>query len=363
MFIRYMDGWMEDNKICFLNSESTMLCAYNVENHKVIYKGFIAQDEKIWNIRKVIVYRDLIYLVSYVGDVIYKCVQKDVLYEGSLIYENKDFSEIRIEDVFVWKDCIYSVTNEKKGRILCYNLKTEKPEKEINLGEKLFNEEFITSYECNLVAVKLVDNTLYFTLLGDTGLYSYNLLNKKILCLKKFNEVIHGFDCVGDVFWIRVDVGFRMIKWQKGCHTYEKYELKNLSETEEKEKHGSVFCVKDKVIMLPFFSDTIAYFDKKDKEIRRIITDKRLEHREESKQACFSMGLFVYQDKLILAPLGTAQTIIVDMKKMNGTVYSSKIDDSVFEQYMSNLVDMGGLIYERKTRTLDMFLNVICSKN
>ena len=348
MKFRCMDAWHENNSIFYVEEDSGIILRYDL-NNTISYCNYVDLKENTI-VRRIFKYKSQYYFVTNTGIVKYDS-NKEM--HGKYIYDINKVNE-GIKDAILWNDSIIVIPKNLMDEWICYDIAKEErfPFNDIVVAIKCINsiEKFMIS------TIKLVEDTLYFTLIDDKKLYSYNIIKKEIKTECEFDEIISAFDFFNNTFWIRYKEGFRIIEWNKEKDTIRKYNLKELSVEERAEEHAKIIVTNNRVILLPSKSNTFAFVDFDNDCITRIGSKTELKHSINHEKYSFTIGNLIIENYIICMPWSTDLTVIINTESLNMEVYQPKIHRKVYEMDMELKIKRKNVVYETREENIHSFV-------
>lgn len=350
----FLDAYVDTNNIWFVDGSKGAVFKYSINSRRLNLNTLLYGNNQCLKMipRRIINYEDYLYFISNDGYIIYKGTFINDSIVVDLVCEYQNTSAIRIKDAFLIDDKIWCIPTSLSQKVMIYDLKNEKfiP---YNLYSELKRCN-ITVENVNIMTIKYVDNSFFFTLETGTELIKYNVESRSVTRYEIPNKLqVSGFDYDGKYFWLRSKYGVSVHKWSLNAETIMSYYLDDMNESEKGECNAKVVVLSNgKVILLPTYCNSVIYLDQNENCLKRVKGLEDICHVKGKEKYTFSIGNAEIKGRLILYPWAGEQLISIDLTDMKAETHRLTINEEEHEKLQFFYWRTKQLIYETEENTL-----------
>lgn len=350
----FIDAYINDNNICFVDGNSGAFYKYSINSNILTLNTLLYANNQCLRMlpRRIINYEECLYFISNDGYIIYKGKFINDSIMGDLVCEYQTTSAVRIKDAFLIDDKIWCIPASLSQKVMIYDIKNEKfiP---YNLYSELKRCN-ITVENVNIMTIKYVDNSFFFTLETGTELIQYNVESRSVTRYEIPDKLqVSGFDYDGKYFWLRSKYGISVHKWALNEDKIMSYYLDDMNESEKGECNAKVVVLSNgEVVLLPSYCNSVIYLDQNENCLKRVKGLEDICHVKGKEKNTFSIGNAEINGKLILYPWAGEQLISIDLTDMKAETHRLTINEEDNEKLQFFYWRTKKLIYETEENTL-----------
>ena len=350
----FIDAYINDNNICFVDGNSGAFYKYSINSNILTLNSLLYANNQCLRMfpRRIINYEEYLYFISNDGYKIYKGTFINDSIVVDLVCEYQTTSAIRIKDAFLTDDKIWCIPTSLSQKVMVYDIKNGKSFL-FNLYSELKRCN-ITVENVNIMTIKYVDNSFFFTLETGTELIKYNVESRSFTRYEIPNNIqISGFDYDGNYFWLRSKYGVSVHKWALNAETIMSYYLDDMNDSEKGECNAKVVVLSNgKVVLLPSYCNSVIYLDQNENCLKRVKGLEDICHVKGKEKYTFSIGNAEINGRLILYPWAGEQLISIDLADMKAETHRLIINEEEHEKLQFFYWRTKQLIYETEENTL-----------
>lgn len=300
----YFEGELGYIVRCDLETLQASLVSRILEKQRMVIRRWILEGEDV-------------YLVANEGYSIVHCVMSDdkLIYRAIYMFDCNE--NVRIKEAFKIKNQIWCIPSKMNQKAMIMNMESKTVELTDSLAEFLKRDEIELSSE-DVMTIKCVQDRLYWTLDIGNDLLCYDVNTKKAEVYHIGDDVeVSGFELDEEDVWFRAKHGISLHRWNQVRGIDLSVALRDENELEKSEINAKIIRLSNgKKVLLPTFSNTIAYYDDNNDSLIRIRTNDKLFHKVGMERASFTIGNIEHDGKLWIFPWASDGIIEIDIETM-----------------------------------------------
>ena len=350
--LQFMDALEYGDELIFLNSNDVHIFAANIEDKKIRYAGGIAANWMKSPMRKIFMYNNELYMISYAGLIIYKCTENHGYFEGSVIYHDDSKNDMRVIAAFLNEDKIYNVPYSTKQDILCYDIAKNKIVKQlrVNSCSEIESDAIISD-------AHLYEGNIFFSIKNNHVLYKVDIGLDNISNYINASFDIGGFNIVKDDIWLRQANGYSVEKINKNGERC-LYPKESCLQIDNEEINGKIKYVDGRVMMLPGTSNTIGLFDN-NMNVKTIDLAIEFQWDETNAIPTFSLGGMQIGEDYLIFPWKYNGVIKINTKNNTCSVLDIDYEGDIKSDYQQMILENYRVIHESPEIELSFFIKNI----